>query len=87
MTERNPGLAVLCLIAGCFAIAVGLFAARSAMMGLMFMALGTQMLVMAALNALPNRLRRIRTVLRVLGILLPLVVVPLAIAVIVAELR
>ena len=83
------------LVVGCFVMAVGLFVARStstgasqALSGPMLLALGARMLVMAALNALSGRMRRVRTILRVLVMLLSLVGVPLPIGVmIVAEFR
>ena len=87
MTERNPTLAVFSLVIGCFVMAVGLLVARSIVASLMFAVLGAQALAIAAFYALPDGLRQVRVILRVLVILLALVVVPLAIGVIVAEFR
>lgn len=87
MTRRSPTLAAFSLLVGCFVIAVGFFAARSVIASLMLLTLGTQMLVIAALGALPDSSRRARTVLRILVVLLALAVVIFAIEVIVAELR
>ena len=93
MTEPKPNLAVFSLVIGCFVMAVGLLVVRSGtgaspiLSGLMFAALGAYTLVMAAFYALPDRLHRVRAILRVLAIVLAPVAAPLAVGVIVAEFR